>query len=113
MADKENSTSLSEEQKAAAAAEKAAKAQEAKEKAATEKAAAEAKKKAEAEKSSKSKFELEVEKIAKEYAPHYPGDKALHFTTDKMVFLEKDIAEAQAHQVQLGKGKVVTIKINA
>lgn len=61
---------------------------------------------------SKSKFETDVERIAKNYAPHYPNVQSLHFTSDKMVFLEQDLAQAQAHQLQLGDGEVLTVKIN-
>ena len=126
------------EAKKKAAAEKATEAKrkkaeaEAKKKADAEKAAegaeAEAKKAGDAEKAAKAerkRQEAEAKKaaekeakenapyveIAKRYAEHYPACKAFHITSDKQVFLEADKAEAEAHQREIGKGKVRTINV--
>lgn len=48
--------------------------------------------------------------IAQRYAAHYPACGEFHITSDKMVFLEGDKAEAEAHQRELPKGEVITIK---
>lgn len=49
--------------------------------------------------------------IAKRYAESYPTCPEFHITSDKMVFLAGDKAEAQAHQNALGKGELHTIKV--
>ena len=48
--------------------------------------------------------------IAQRYAAYYPACGEFHITSDKMVFLEGDKAEAEAHQRELPKGEVITIK---
>lgn len=109
------------EAKKKAAAEKTAEAKrkkeeaEAKKKADAEKAAAAERKKQEAE--AKKAAEKEAKEnapyveIARRYAEHYPACKAFHITSDKQVFLEADKAEAEAHQREIGKGKVRTINV--
>lgn len=52
----------------------------------------------------------ELEKIAIEYAKSYPTNKVFHICSDRMVFLEGDIAEAQSHQSIIG-GKVESITL--
>lgn len=91
------------EAKKKADAEKAAEAAEAERK----KQEAEAKKAAEKE----AKENAPYVEIAKRYAEHYPACKAFHITSDKQVFLEADKAEAEAHQREIGKGKVRTINV--
>lgn len=48
--------------------------------------------------------------IAQRYAGSYPNCPEFHITSDKMVFLAGDKAEAEAHQKTLGKGRLRTIK---
>lgn len=50
--------------------------------------------------------------IAERYAKYYPSAGEFHITSDRMVFLPGDKAEAEAHQRLLGKGELRTIKVH-
>lgn len=88
---------------------------EVKKKAAAEKAAEAKRKKAEAEAKKKAATPKPAgnKALALEYAKRYPKEKEFHITTDKQVFLSRDLSLARAHQRSLGgDGQVETIKIN-
>lgn len=52
----------------------------------------------------------ELEKIAREYAKSYLTNKVFHICSDRMVFLEGDIADAKSHQSIIG-GEVESITV--
>lgn len=82
-----------------------------------DKAAAESVAKAQAERKAREEQEMRKAQeeapyiaIAQRYAGSYPNCPEFHITSDKMVFLAGDKAEAEAHQKTLGKGRLRTIK---
>ena len=50
--------------------------------------------------------------IAERYAKYYPYAGEFHITSDRMVFLPGDKADAEAHQRLLGKGELRTIIVH-
>ena len=64
------------------------------------------------EQAEKSKGDTGIPAFLESYRKAYPKEKAFHVTTDKQVFLEKDLSLARLHQRGLkNEGKVQTIKV--
>nr|WP_306449049.1 hypothetical protein [Odoribacter splanchnicus] len=56
--------------------------------------------------------ERKIPKILEPYIKAYPKERTFHVTTDKQVFLEKDLNLARLHQRSLKNGeKIQTIKV--
>ncbi len=56
--------------------------------------------------------ERKIPKILEPYIKAYPKERTFHITTDKQVFLEKDLNLARLHQRSLKNGeKIQTIKV--
>lgn len=103
MANEKTGTTLTAAEKKAQKAEEMAKLE------AKKKATAEAPK-LESEKNAAKKDPFEA--LAEQYAKLYPDNDVFHITSDKQVFLTKDLNLAQLHQSSLKDGEEVkTIKI--
>lgn len=56
--------------------------------------------------------ERKIPEILEPYIKAYPKERTFHVTTDKQVFLEKDLNLARLHQRRLKNGeKIQTIKV--
>ncbi len=67
---------------------------------------------AEADDARRTEADVPYVAIAERYAKYYPSAGEFHITSDRMVFLPGDKAEAEAHQRLLGKGELRTIKVH-
>ncbi len=64
------------------------------------------------ENAEKSKGNKDIPLFLESYLKAYPKEKAFHVTSDRQVFLEKDLSLARLHQRELkNEGKVQTIKV--